>query len=67
MSGPGKCDKADRTRKSAQNLRYVNENRHEKSRIRKLRKHLRRFPKDLAAARVEDVYVKKLGTKFAKI
>ena len=44
MAGPGgKCIKVDRCRKSPQNLRYKNERRHEKSHIRRIRKHVARY------------------------
>lgn len=43
MSEGGKSSKRDRTRKSAQNLRYKNEKRHEKSHARRIRKHIARY------------------------
>ena len=36
-----KSDKKDRHRKSAQNLRYINERRHAKSHVRRIRSHLK--------------------------
>jgi hypothetical protein len=49
MATKGGTRKHDRNRKSAQNLRYINERRHEKSHTRRVRKHLEIFPADEAA------------------
>lgn len=41
-----KSRKLDRNRKSGQNLVYKNEHRHEKSHIRRIKKHILRYGKD---------------------
>lgn len=41
--------KIDRNRKSAQNLRYVAERRHEKSHLRRIKAHLAKHPTDAVA------------------
>ncbi len=43
MAESKKSKKADRCRKSTQNLRYRNEHRHEKSHIRRINRHLGRY------------------------
>lgn len=61
----GKSTKAGRQRKSGQNLRYFNENRHTKSHIRRIKKHLLRFVGDKAAAAALVSQTAKLGSRFA--
>lgn len=51
MAEQKKSRKFDRCRKSGQNLRYIRENRHGKSHVRRITAHLRRFPADIAAAK----------------
>jgi hypothetical protein len=41
--------KFDRNKKSGANLRYINERRHQKSHIRRITKHLKRFYDDKVA------------------
>jgi len=40
MADKGKSSKAGRSKKSSQNLRYINERRHNKSHLRRITKHL---------------------------
>ena len=49
MAESKKQAKRDRNRKSGQNLAYKNESRHEKSHIRRIKFHLKRFPADRVA------------------
>lgn len=50
MAGQQKKNrKQDRTRKSAQNVRYRNERRHEKSHVRRISAHLKKHPGDKTA------------------
>jgi len=51
MGEKNKNRKIGRIKKSSQNLRYRNENRHEKSHVRRIAKHLKRFPDDKVATR----------------
>jgi hypothetical protein len=43
MPGPKKSSKADRKRKSGQNGAYKLEHRHEKSHIRRIKNHVKRY------------------------
>lgn len=61
----GKSTKAGRNKKSGQNLKYFNENRHTKSHIRRIKKHLLRFVADQAAAAALVAHTAKLGSRFA--
>lgn len=61
----GKSSKQGRQRKSGQNLRYINENRHVKSHIRRIKKHLAKRPQDSIAAAALVSYTAKLGSRFA--
>lgn len=49
MAEKQKNKKQGRNLKSAQNLRYKNERRHEQSHRRRMKAHLKRFPGDNAA------------------
>ncbi|MGE0677792.1 hypothetical protein [Pseudolabrys sp.] len=42
----GKNKKQGRSKKSPQNLRYINERRHAKSHVKRIEKHLKKFPDD---------------------
>lgn len=53
-SKPGR--KKDRNRKNAQNLRYKNERRHEKSHLRRLTRHLKICPTDVVAKKAFEKY-----------
>lgn len=66
MSEKQKNKKQGRTRKSAQNLRYINEGRHNKSHVRRIEKHLKRFPMDVGAAQALRLYQIKAGIISAK-
>ena len=59
-----KSSKVGRQRKRGQNLRYINENRHTKGHIRRLKVHTSRFPTDVRAADTLSYYKGKLGTRF---
>jgi len=62
MAQKQKNSKQDRTRKSAQNLRYRNENRHAKSHIKRITKHLARYSEnDKIAAAALTNYKAKAG------
>lgn len=50
MAKKSKSGKADRNRKEANNLAYKAEKRHEKSHVRRLTRHMERFPNDKAGA-----------------
>lgn len=58
-AGGKKNRKVGRSKKSASNLRYINEHRHTKSHIRRITKHLVRFPDDKAAQ--DALEIKKLA------
>lgn len=47
----GKNRKFGRDKKSGSNLRYINEHRRTKSHIRRMTKHLKRFPDDVVATK----------------
>lgn len=49
MAPNAKSDKKDRHSKSKQNLRYINERRHAKSHVKRLKKHLETQPDDKLA------------------
>ena len=53
--------KVGRHKKKGHNLRYISENRHEKSHIRRITKHLLRFPTDAVAAEALTEYKIKAG------
>ncbi len=48
--------KKDRNKKSIQNLRYINEHRHDKSHIRRITKHLLAQPNDQTAIKALEMY-----------
>ncbi len=62
MAGKTKSSKADRKRKSAGNLKYINEQRHDKSHVRRLSKHLLRFVDRMAAEKLA-FYKARLGAR----
>lgn len=57
-SSGGSCKKVDRQRKSPGNLRYIGEHRHDKSHIRKIKRHLSRVGHDACAERALEKYQK---------
>lgn len=61
----GKSSKAGRQKKHGQNLKYINEDRHKKSHIRRIKKHLVRFLNDKVAVAALETYKTKLGSRFA--
>ena len=65
MSEGGKSSKAGRAKKSGQNLRYIGEQRHDKSHVRRITRHLARFPGDRTAVASLDRYRVKLGQRRA--
>lgn len=66
MGERNKNRKIGRIRKTAQNLRYKNEHRHEKSHIKRITKHLRRFPADKVAETALRTYKYEAGVISAK-
>ena len=56
-----KSSKADKHRKSGQNLAYKGEHRHEKSHIRRIKAHMTRFKHDKVAESMLMKYAEKLG------
>jgi len=58
-----KSSKIGRQKKSGQNLRYFNEDRHTKSHIRRIKKHLLRFPSDISAVDTMKYYAGKIGDR----
>lgn len=58
-----KSSKADRSRKSPQNLRYKNERRHEKSHVRRITHHLIKFGADKVAQKALAEYKIKAGVR----
>ena len=65
MAESGKSSKAGRQKKSGQNLAYINEQRHDKSHVRRIRRHLVRFAGDKKAAASLVYYNARLGKKAA--
>jgi hypothetical protein len=65
MADKGKSSKAGRKKKSAQNLRYINEQRHDKSHVRRLKLHCARFPSDKTGAATLAYYTGRLGKRVA--
>jgi hypothetical protein len=57
--------KKDRQKKSGQNLAYIGEQRHDKSHVRRIRRHLIRFAGDKIAAASLAYYLARLGQKRA--
>ena len=58
-----KSAKADRKRKSGSNLKYIGEQRHDKSHVRRLSKHLARFAGDTMAVAKLAFYKARLGMR----
>lgn len=58
-----KSAKADRKRKSGSNLKYIGEQRHDKSHVRRLTKHLVRFVADNKAVEKLAFYKARLGMR----
>ncbi len=65
MAEKGKSSKAGRQKKSGQNLAYINEQRHDKGHVRRLRRHCVRFPQDKAGAATLAYYNGRLGKRAA--
>jgi len=65
MAEKGKSSKAGRKKKSGQNLAYINEQRHDKSHVRRLRAHIVLFPGDKTGAATLAYYLGRLGKKAA--
>jgi hypothetical protein len=61
MAEKQKNKKQGRCRKSMQNLRYINEGRHNRSHVRRIAAHLVRFPGDVAASAALQLYKIKAG------
>ncbi len=61
MAKQKKSSKADKHRKSGQNLAYKGEHRHEKSHIRRIKAHMTRFHNDKVAESMLMKYAEKLG------
>jgi len=61
----GKSSKAGRQKKSGQNLRYINEQKHDKSHVRRLVRHCARFPGDKKGAASLAWYRGRLGHRAA--
>ena len=61
MAKQKKSSKADKHRKSGQNLAYKGEHRHEKSHIRRIKAHMTRFKHDKVAESMLMKYAEKLG------
>ena len=59
----GKSSKQDRNRKSGGNLRYINEQKHDKSHARRLTRHLVRFATDRMAETKLAFYKARLGVR----
>jgi hypothetical protein len=57
----GKSSKQGRQRKTGANLAYVNEGRQNKSHLRRITKHLQKFPDDAAAVKALADYKAKVG------
>jgi hypothetical protein len=65
MSDGGKSSKAGRNKKGGQNLAYINEQRHDKSHIKRLVRHCERFVDDKIAAASLGYYRGRLGKRAA--
>jgi hypothetical protein len=65
MAEKGKSSKAGRKKKSGQNLAYINEQRHDKSHVRRLKVHLARFPGDKTGTATLAFYSARLGKRIA--
>jgi hypothetical protein len=65
MADKGKSSKAGRQKKCGQNLAYINEQRHDKSHVRRLVRHCERFMTDKIAAASLVWYRARLGQRRA--
>jgi hypothetical protein len=65
MAEKGKSSKAGRSKKSGQNLKYIGEQRHDKSHVKRLLRHVSLFPGDKAGAASLTFYRAKLGIRRA--
>ena len=65
MADGGKSSKAGRNKKGGQNLAYINEQRHDKSHVRRLIRHCERFATDKIAAASLVWYRARLGQRKA--
>jgi hypothetical protein len=63
MAEKGKSSKMGRQKKSGQNLAYINEQRHDKSHVRRIRRHLLRFAGDKVAKVSLVYYEARLGKR----
>ena len=63
MGTQAKSSKKDKKRKSGQNLKYIGEQRHDKSHIRRLTRHLARFIGDKMAETKLAFYKARLGIR----
>lgn len=52
--GGKKNRKVGRNKKNPQNLRYINERRHNKSHLRRITKHLKKHPNDKVAEKARE-------------
>jgi hypothetical protein len=66
MAEKQKNRKQGRNKKSGHNARYINERRHEKSHVRRITKHLIKFPGDTASALALKLYQIRAGIIAAK-
>ena len=65
MAEKGKSAKAGRRKKSGQNLKYIGEQRHDKSHVKRLTAHVARFPTDKAGIASLAYYRGRLGIRRA--
>ena len=65
MADKGKSSKAGRQKKCGQNLAYINEQRHDKSHVKRLVRHCERFGTDKIAAASLVWYRARLGQRKA--
>ena len=56
MAQGKKGRKVGRAKRNGQNARYINERRQPKSHLRRIKKHLKRFPDDLVAQKMKERY-----------
>lgn len=64
MASKTKSSKAGKKKKKPATLRYKLENHYEKNKVRKLRKHLRKFPNDGCALNAAKLASAALGKTF---
>lgn len=65
MAEKGKSSKAGRQKKGGQNLAYIGEQRHDKSHVRRITRHLARFPQDKQGVASLAYYKTRLGKRAA--